>query len=126
MATETYFLSSLDSTRFSITRACVFQKRLRFQTGKECVLVTVSPPVIGQEFGLGVDCDSFVIATRHEGEGLSPIKRFPCFVYITRPLIDGIEARDEIRKEDVAIIAWGELYRTKVDADQHVFDPDIK
>jgi hypothetical protein len=126
MTTETYFLSSLESTKFSVTRECVFQKRLRFRTGKECVLVKVTPPVIGQEYGIGEDIDFFVITNRHEGMGLSPIKEFPCFVFIARPLIDDIEAREEIGKEDVEVVAWGELYRTKADADQHVFDQAAK
>ena len=121
MNPETYYLSSLESTKFGVTRTCVVQKRLRFRTGKECALVKVSPPVIGQDYGLVDDIDLFVITNRHEGEGLSPIKEFPCFVFIARPLIEDIEARDEIEKDDVEIVAWGELYRTKVDADQHVF-----
>jgi len=122
MMAETYFLSSLDSTKFSATRECVFQKRLRFRTGKECVLVKVDPLVIGQDYGVGEDIDLFVLTNRHEGHGLFPIKEFPCFVFIARPLIGDIESRDEIDKEDVEIVAWGELYRTKADADNHVFD----
>ena len=122
MITETYYLSSLESTKFSVTRECVFQKRLRFRTGKECVLVKVCPPVIGQEYGVAEDIDLFVLTARHEGRGLFPIKAFPCFVFIARPLTDGIETRGEIGKEDVEVVAWGELYRTKSDADQHVFD----
>ena len=121
MSPEAYYLSSLDSTKFGVTRVCVFQKRLRFQTGKECALVKVGPPVIGQDYGLVEDIDLFLIANRHEGEGLSPVKECSCFVFIARPLIDDIEIRDEIAKEDVEIVAWGELYRTKADADQHVF-----
>jgi hypothetical protein len=121
MRPENYFLSSLDSTKFSVTRECVFQKHLRFRTGKECVLVRVNPPVIGQDYGVGEDIDLFVLTNRHEGQGLSPIKEFPCFVFIARPLIDDIESRDEIDKEDVEVVAWGELYRTKTDADKHVF-----
>lgn len=120
--TETYFLSSLDYKTFSVTRKCVFQKRLRFRTGKDCVLVRVSPPVIGQAYGTGEDINLLVIAARHEGKGLFPIEEFPCFVFITRPLIDDIEAHEEIGKEDVEILGWGELYRTRADADQHVFD----
>jgi hypothetical protein len=126
MTTERYFLSSLESTKFSVTRECVFQKRLRLRTGKECVLVKVSPPVIGQEYGTGEDVDLFVITARHEGRGLSPIEEFPCFVFIARPLIDDIETPDEIEKRDVEIVAWGELYRTKSDADQHVFDKGVR
>jgi hypothetical protein len=119
---EIYYLSSLDSMKFTSTRECIFLKRLRFNTGKECVLVKLSPPVIGQDYGLGTDIEEFVLTNRHEGEGLSPIREFPCFVFIARPLSDEIGQRDEISKDQVEVIAWGELYRTKLDADNHVFD----
>jgi hypothetical protein len=119
---ETYYLSSMESVKFASTRECIFLKRLRFNTGKECVLVKLSPPVIGQDYGRSADIEEFVLTNRHEGEGLSPIKEFPCFVFITRPLIDDIGQRDEIAKDQVEVIAWGELYRTNRDADNHAFD----
>jgi hypothetical protein len=117
---EIYFLSSLDSMRFSITRECAVQKRLRFDTGKECALVKVSPPVVGQDFNCGSDIELFVIANRHQGYGLFPVTKFPCSVHIARPLIEDIELREQLRKEDLEVVAWGELYRTRSDADNHV------
>ncbi len=119
--TETYFLSSLESARFGVPRECVFVKRLRFQTGKECILARINPPVIGQDFGVADDIDLVLLSNRHEGEGPSPIKEFPCFVFIARPLSADVERRAEIAREDVQVIAWGELYRTKADAERHVF-----
>jgi hypothetical protein len=119
---KTYYLSSLDSHRFSPTRECVFIKRLRFGTGKECALVHLSPGVVGQEYGSLEDLEFFVLANRHEGESLFSIKSFPCFVFISRPLVDNVKNFDEISSDDVEIIAWGELYRSKYDADNHVFD----
>jgi hypothetical protein len=88
----------------------------------DCVLVRVSPPVIVQSYVLAEDIDLLVLAARHEGRGLFPIKEFPCFVFIARLLSDLIETQAEIGKEEVELIAWGELYRTRADADQHVFD----
>jgi len=86
------------------------------------VLVRLSPKVIGQEYGLVEDLELFVLVNRHDGETLFSIKSFPCFVFITRPLVDNIQNFDEISNDDVEIIAWGELYRSKHDADNHVFD----
>jgi hypothetical protein len=122
MKPEIYFLSSLESIKFSSTRECVFQKRLNFRNGKECMLVRVNPPVVGQDYGVAEDITLFVLTNRHEGHGLFPIKEFPCFVFIARPLIDDIELQDEIDKEDLEVVAWGELYRTKSDADKHIFE----
>lgn len=122
MNADAYYLSSLDSERLAPTRVCTFLKPLRFDTGKECALARLSPPVIGQPFGLGEDIDVVAIANRHEGEGLFPILTFPCFVFVARSLIDDIEDRSVISSTDVEVIGWGELYRTKHDADNHVFE----
>jgi hypothetical protein len=92
-----------------------------FRSRKECALVQLSPGVIGREFGAVNDLELFIIAPRHEGWGLSPIREFPCFVFICRLLIDNVENKQEIDKNDVEIVGWGELYRTREDAQNHVF-----
>ena len=123
MVNKEYYLSSLDSVSFEPTRKYSIVKMLAFTSGKKCMLVKVDPVVIGQPYGLGSqDIEHLVLTNRHEGEGLDPIRSFPCFVFITRPLFDVMEDRDVIEKEDLENLAWGELYRTKHDADNHVFD----
>ena len=45
---------------------------------------------------------------------------FPCFVFVCIPTVDTLS---EIQtKDDLRILAWGELYRTYSDAENHVFD----
>ena len=123
MEPTTYYLSSMESVSFAETRECQFIKVLSFDTGKQCVLAWVDPPVIGQPYGLGgKDLDLLLLASRHEGELLHPVSNFPCFVFICRPLVDSLAERDQIRKEDLAIIGRGEIYRTRHDADRHNFD----
>jgi len=122
MQTTTFYLSSLESKKFSDVYECVFERRLRFDTGKECALVKISPAIIGQDYNLGHDIDTLVLVNRHEGDSLFPIKAFPCFVFIALPRIDGIEFKDEITKTDLEVIAWGELYRTRKNAEKHSFD----
>jgi hypothetical protein len=118
---ETYYLSSLDSVKFSVTRKCEFLKRLRLDTGKECVVVQVSPTVPLQEYNVADDADVLVLLSRHEGQDLSTMSTFPFFVFITRPLIPNIEGAETITKNDLQILAWGEIYRTRQDADDHRF-----
>ncbi len=119
---DKFYLSSLESSLFEPTRECTFVKKLSFDTGKECALVRLSPKVVGQSFGTGEDLEFFVLSNRHEGETLFPVSVFPCFVFITKPLIENIESKNEIDKSDLEIVGWGELYRSKDDADNHVFD----
>jgi len=122
MTMKTYYLSSLESKRFALTRECIFIKKMRFDTGKECALVRLRQGVIGQDYGSADTLELFILSNRHEGENLFPVTSFPCFVFITRPLIDDIEHHDQISSDDVEIIAWGELYRSKHDADNHLFE----
>jgi len=121
MSNIVYYLSSLESVIFESTRRCRFIKKLKFDTGKECALVEIEPPVIGEQFGIRDDIKYVVLANRHEGSLLFPINEFPCFVFITRPLLDDIFDIEVITKDDLQIMAWGELYKTASDADNHVF-----
>lgn len=116
------YLSSLESTRFEPVRDCRLVKQLSFGTGKQCALMKINPPVVGQDFNERADIDTVLIANRHEGETLFPINEFPCFVFICRPLIKGIEGRETVAKDEVEIIGWGELYRSRSDALNHIFD----
>jgi hypothetical protein len=121
-ADVTYFLSSMDSARFESVRECVLVRRLRFDTGKSCALVRLSPPVNGQEFNVGGDIKLVILAERHEGETLFPIGMFPCFVFIARPLRTDFAGTETINKDDVEIMGSGELYRSRSDAEDHLFD----
>lgn len=116
------YLSSLESSRFVPVRECRLIRRMSFDTEKQCALVKIEPPVIGQDFAQGADIDTVLLTNRHEGETLFPISDFPCFVFICRPLIEGIESREIVTKDDMEIIGWGELYRSQNDAANHVFD----
>jgi len=85
--------------------------------------VKLDPPVIGQPWGLGgVVLEFFVLANRHEGAHLLPITEFPCFVHIARPLSDDVMHKDIVSASELQTVAWGELYRSHQDAENHVFD----
>jgi hypothetical protein len=117
---EVLFLSSLESTRFEPVRNCVLVRRLRFDSGKECALVRLDPPVIGQDFDSAEDIDLFLVTPRHEGARLFPVSEFPLFVFIGLPSEDVVGA-DVVTAKDVVVIGWGELYRTAEDAREHRF-----
>lgn len=118
---ETYYLSSLEIVKFERARECEFVARLRLTSGKPCVLVRVSPAVSLQEYNLADDVDTLVLVSRHEGQDITAIQTFPFFVFIALSLIDSIQSREIISKDDLQVLAWGELYRTTQDADEHRF-----
>ena len=119
MAGEIYYLSSLDSKRFEGVHECRIVGTLVFDTGKEALVAEIQPPVIGQDFSRP-DIDSVILAARQEGATLDPVNEFPCFVFITISA-KGYALSSPIRADDLTVIAWGELYRTHHDAENHVF-----
>lgn len=125
MSDLVFYLSSLESVRFSETRECHVVRTLEFSSGKPCALVKISPVVIGQQYGLGAeDIEYLVLTSRHEGETVAPEpSEYPCFIHIARPLFDVEDASEVIETSDVENLAWGEVYRTRNDADNHIFNP---
>jgi len=111
----------MESYALETVRVCEFVEVKRFDTGKECVLAKLDPPVDGYSFGLNFDVSEVVLAARHEGDGLSPIRRFPCFVHVARPLGD-IRGQVVVSASDLQNLAWGELYRSRGDAESHVLE----
>ena len=122
MTMPRYFLSSLESYALEPVRVCDFVEFMEFDTGKVCAVATVDPPIPGQRFGLGNDVTEIVLACRHEGEDLKAISEFPCFVHVARPIVPNIRGQEIVSASDLENFAWGELYRSRTDAENHVFD----
>lgn len=116
-----YYLSSLESVRFNETRECELQKKIVLLSGKEAAFVSVYPRIIGQPFGC-LDIEYVLLLNRHEEYGLFPIRQYPCFVHIARYLPGGYCKPNVIDVNQIENIGWGEIYRTKIDADNHTFD----
>jgi hypothetical protein len=112
-----FFLASSESYRLQEPRSCKCIKRVRSDHRDDLLLVKVDPPIIGQPYGLGGrDIDTLLIATRHKGASLFPIKEWPVFVHVARLLIESPEQREQIHDNEFQSIAWAELYRTEQDA----------
>jgi hypothetical protein len=106
-------------------RECIFVRPVHFHSGKAAALVKLSPPVPGAVFGdNAAEISDVIVTSREEGENLFAIKRFPCHVYIARLRRPGVTTESTLGKADLEILGWGELYRTRTDAAQHVFDAD--
>lgn len=118
---QTLYLSSLESVRFEPVRECVVTRGLIFDSGKAAIEVTVSPPVDGQDFNRSDGISSVILSARHEGASIDPVNEFPCFVFITLPRHGYERMESPLRSDDLEIIGWGELYRTRADAEQHSF-----
>lgn len=122
MSGEKYYLSSLESRTFEPVRECRFTRLLRFTTDKPLVEADITPPVIGQPYGWGDrDISTVVLTPRHEGSTIDPISDFPLFVHIAIPHNADARIESPVDVSALQVIAWGELYRTAEDAEQHRF-----
>jgi hypothetical protein len=113
-----FYLSSHDIEPPLSPRRCYAIKRLRGKVRDDYLLIRIDPPLIGQPYGMGGrDIDQVIVATRHEGASLFPIRDWPVFVHVARPLIEHPEQRDHVAFYEMQNIIWGELYKTQQDAE---------
>lgn len=116
-------MSSLESRAFQAVRRCTFVEFSRLDTGLKCVCALLEPPVSGPEFGYIEDVKEVVLIARHEGVDLEDIREFPCFVHVAKHRSECCgKSQGVIRLQDLSILAWAELYRTREDAELHRFD----
>jgi len=82
------------------------------------LVVRMSPPIIGQQFGLGGrDLEVVILAPRLEGYTIIPITKWPTPVYVVLPLVDWANL-DVLGDADYRLIMWAELYPTMKDAEE--------
>lgn len=112
-----FFLASSEGYDMATPRRCWSIKRLATPKRNDLLLVRIDPPLIGQKYGLGGrDIDEVIVATRHQGDSLFPVKQWPAFVHVARPLIENPAERDQLDDAELESIAWAELYRSEEDA----------
>jgi hypothetical protein len=109
-----FFLGSSEHRGdWAIARSCWIVDSLRKEDGGECLLVSISPPVIGQRFGLGdKDISSLILAPRHKGVVLTQKVEQPVPVLIYRMLESNANTQPLVRNSDIEMSAWGEIYPT--------------
>ncbi len=73
-------------------------------------------------FGSAADIEQVVLSARHSGTTLESIDEFPFFVHIAVPSVTSTPLTTPMRADELTIIGWGELYRTRADAEAHRFD----
>ncbi len=78
------------------------------------MLVRIEPRIVGQKYGLGaLELDRLILSGRLAGSTLYPIRNWPCHVYVMRITNKRILAGASFGEEDVEMIAWGTLHRSR-------------
>jgi hypothetical protein len=93
---------------------CYRIKRFRATRRDDYLLIQVSPPVDGQRYGVPKLIDELVIAARHKGISLFPVRKWPVEVYVLRVLIDNPVERDLLKDEELALIDWATIYDSQL------------
>jgi hypothetical protein len=116
MNRENFYLSSLDSARFSGVFACEIRARKTLHGDRHALVVSLDPPALGQDVSYPLGIDEVLLVDRFDGDDIWVPATFPFFVYIcTNEELDSDTDKPQI-------LAWGELYRTAADAREHRFD----
>ena len=112
-----FYLASSEGYGMEEPRSCWRLERLASAKRDDLLLIKIDPPLPGQKYGLGGhDLDRVLVATRHDGASLFPIKEWPVFVHVARLLSNIPQEHRPLREEDFESIAWAELYKTEEDA----------
>ena len=100
-------------------RACWERARLRDVVRDDHMLIDIEPALDGQRFGLGsTDITQLIISARHRGQTLYPVSEWPSFVYVARVLDNAVLESRAFTREQVDLVAWGTLFRTREEASE--------
>jgi len=116
-----FFMSTAGEYRpLAGARACWTISRLRDEVRDDYMLIAIEPVLDGQRFGLGAtEIGQLIISTRVLGQTLFPISQWPAFVYVTRALDDAVLVSQVFTRQQVELVAWGALFRTRDQALDH-------
>lgn len=106
-----FYIASNESFTLRAPRKCYRIKRFPADHRDDYLLIRVSPPLEDQQNGSPDNpIDEIIIATRHKGESLFPINKWPVAVYVLRSLIENPKGRDKLNNDELTLIGWAEIY----------------
>ena len=119
---EIYFLSSMESEMLSYVRKCSYIKKIKFDTGKDAVIAEIDNSVQWKTTdGKYHASDKIILTARHENFEIFDIESYPTFVYVTVLKDRDYDFVEEVTKDDLIILGIGELYKTRENAENHIF-----
>lgn len=108
-----FFLGSSEHRgEWAKARSCWIVGPKSIKNELDCVLIEITPPVVGQMFGLGENNIDKLILTRRWDGGLPAAANTATPVLIYRILNSQVLRERVLRDSDVKLTAWGEIYST--------------
>ncbi len=113
-----FFMSTAGEYRpLAAPRACWERARLRDAVRDDYMVIEIEPALEGQRFGLGAtDITQLILAPRGLRQTLFPVSEWPSSVYVLRAVDDTVFDTGMFTREQVELIAWGTLFRTREEA----------
>jgi hypothetical protein len=106
-----FYLASAEGHGLDKPRKCYRLRRLSGDHRDDLLLIRVDPPLEGRHHGWNVgNVDTLVVATRHVGDSLFPIARWPVPVHVATSFVNDLEEREYLHDHELRNFAWGELY----------------
>jgi hypothetical protein len=113
-----FFLDPTEDGDLRELRSCWSRGTLKDANDTEYLVVEISPPIIGQGYGLGdKDISLVLLSPRHQGHSLFPVTAWPEFVYVARLVDESALASGTATDEQVELILWGVLHRSRAAAE---------
>jgi hypothetical protein len=109
-----FFLSARgESKELANPRACWIRGRVSNCVSDDHMLIEISPPLIGQKYGIGeADIVNLILSPKWAGRTLHPIREWPCHVYVSRILDQTVLDTLTMTRSQVEMITWGSIFRT--------------
>jgi hypothetical protein len=108
-----FYLTSSEDHRLNQPRKCYRVRRFPANRRDDYLLIRISPPIEGRNFGLGdIEVSEVVIASRHNGVSLFPVKKWPISVYLLHTIVQNPAERTMLRENELTLIGWAEIYDT--------------
>jgi len=115
-----FYLASLDYLDFRIPRKCWRISPVRTEERSDLLLIRTEPPVPHRELSY----DKVVVSARHVGRSVLSITEWPVYVNVALIGADDVETTGLVKKQDMEVIAWAELYPTEEEALDSLRPPD--
>lgn len=83
------------------------------------MLIDIEPELTGQSLGRGAaDITRLIISAFFQETTLYPVSEWPFHVYVARIVDDTVLESHTFTREQVELIAWGTLFRTREEASE--------
>ena len=111
MTDPDFYLTSTEGYGLEEIRRCWRERRIATPNRDDLLLVRVDPP-LPSEIG-GAWPDRLIVASRHKGYSLFPVREWPGFVHVARLLEPEPALVDPVRANQYELIGWAEIYATE-------------